>query len=624
MYYSFDIFDTCLFRACYSPDNIFKLLARKVLGGQADENKIKDFLLVRKNGESTARANIKGEVTINEIYNYCDFTGLTSISKESIILREYETEKEQLTPNLVVLDYINELHDKGKSVCFVSDMYLSSDFLKEVLKETGFFRSGDFLLVSCEYKKTKRNGKLFGELKKITTNAPLSIKHYGDSLHSDFNMAIKNCIIPVRVRKRYSKYQQFLLANCYLSGEYAKLSAHLSYVVSNNKVDNPHYCFAADFIAPIMVSHVYKILIDAHNRGIKDLFFLARDGFLLYNIAKELGSLFPELSFYYIYASRKALYFPSLHKIDIDNIKDLFAKNEEISFKKILDRLHFVPSFISTLDKDLLDIRGNGALSMFMTNEELVQTAAANLLKEKQLVFDYFKQEGLARHTKDAAIVDLRGTRKCQLAINSILKEFGCDDVFGYYFEVPENRVIYDINNRFYSSFFREDYASNPYYRHLIGAHNLFEQYIAITNQKRTCGYCNNNSVITPLFESNIDDTLSNRKESIQNINIEVCKKYAQFYVLSQIYRGSDVILSASMAALGYFMKRPKRFYVKALNGIMVSDDALSSKYYVNIISFNILRRRNIEWWKGSFVLTYGYIGLLLFGIWQKTKNILK
>ena len=623
MYYSFDIFDTCLFRACCSPDNIFKLLAYKVLGEQADENEVKDFVLVRKKGESAARASLKSEVTIKEIYNYCDFSSFTALSRDNIVLKEYETEKEQLTPNLVVLDYIKRLHNQGNSVCYVSDMYLSSDFLKEVLVETGFFQTGDVLLVSCEYKKTKRNGKLFCELKKITTNAPLSIKHFGDNLNSDFNMAIRNFIIPVRVRNRYSKYQRFLISNCYSSGEYAKLSANLSYIISNNKKDSPHYCFAADFIAPIMVSHVYNILLDAKNRGIKKLFFLARDGFLLYTIAKELGTLFSDLSFYYIYASRKALYFPSLHKIDVENIGNLFANNEVVTFEKILDRLHFEPSYIRSLDKSLLNTQGKEALSMFMSKEELVETAATNLSKEKQLVFDYFKQEGLACKTKDVAIVDLRGTRKCQLAINSILNEFGCEDVFGYYFEVPENRVIFDKNNRFYSSFYREDYASVPYFKHLIGSHNLFEQYIAITNQKRTCGYYNEGSVVKPLFEDNLNDTFLS-KENIQTINTETSIEYARLFVSSKLYKGAEVILRSSMAALSMFMDRPHRFYLKALNGVRVSDDSLSAKYYVNKVSFSNILGKNIEWWKGSLVLTYGFAGYLLFGIWQKTKNILK
>lgn len=91
--YSFDIFDTCLIRSCGFSHNVFDLLAIKVLGEKSDWNQRADFVNIRLKAEKQIRNQKEEEITLQEIYNLCDFSGITDVSPEKIAEMEMEIEK---------------------------------------------------------------------------------------------------------------------------------------------------------------------------------------------------------------------------------------------------------------------------------------------------------------------------------------------------------------------------------------------------------------------------------------------------------------------------------------------------------------------------------------------------
>ena len=105
--YSYDIFDTCLVRACGEPSHVWDILAHKILGESADFAQIADFVLIRRSAEGKAREELisheKEDVTIEDIYTYCDFSSLTDISKHDIMEEEMAVEEKMLIPVYSVL-----------------------------------------------------------------------------------------------------------------------------------------------------------------------------------------------------------------------------------------------------------------------------------------------------------------------------------------------------------------------------------------------------------------------------------------------------------------------------------------------------------------------------------------
>ena len=313
--YSYDIFDTCLIRACGTPINVWDILAHKVLGNAVDDSLISDFVLIRHKAEGEAREQLinktKEDITLEDIYTYCDFSTLTSMSKENIMKKEIEVEESMLVPVLKIKEEIDNLHQNGHYVVFISYMYLPTSFILKKLISVGLYSEDDRLFISGDIGKTKSTGHLFDFVRgELNTDFSHWI-HKGDNKHSDYNIPKKQGINARIVCHKPSYYECLMKrnSNSISSSDMIKI-ANISRSIRLCTKDTPANRFAADFIAPLMTTFVHHIFEDAHHRGLQHLYFMARDACLLYHIAQQFTQNYPHISIHYLYGSRQSLYHP--------------------------------------------------------------------------------------------------------------------------------------------------------------------------------------------------------------------------------------------------------------------------------------------------------------------------
>ena len=145
---SFDIFDTCLVRATGAPESVFEILARTVINSASDADML-DFVKIRKEGEVSARqTSLHKEVTIEEIYDKCDFSVLTSMKNQDILNTELSIEESVLLPVHKIKERIDYFRAKKWIICFISDIYLPERFVKYILQKFGLLKEGDRLYLS--------------------------------------------------------------------------------------------------------------------------------------------------------------------------------------------------------------------------------------------------------------------------------------------------------------------------------------------------------------------------------------------------------------------------------------------------------------------------------------------
>jgi predicted HAD superfamily hydrolase len=186
---SFDIFDTLIERDVSDPLDIFALVEKET--GEPN------FRIKRIQAEKKARnKSISKEVNIDDIYR--EYEGDSCEYLKSVELR---LEDEHIHVKKSMYNFYQQCISDGKNIFLVSDMYLKSDFIDELLKKKGI-NEYKKLYVSCEYKKNKVTSELFKTLLKDEDIVKNDIVHLGDSPKADLLGAGKAGIFSVLVMKK--------------------------------------------------------------------------------------------------------------------------------------------------------------------------------------------------------------------------------------------------------------------------------------------------------------------------------------------------------------------------------------------------------------------------------------
>lgn len=313
---SFDIFDTLLIRPVINPTDIFYLIEEKLKNLYGIE-----FVKYRLHAESELK---NPYASIDDIYNHIQKKYKFDKNTVDIMKNEeLECEKTLLSRR----DDIFKLYDyavkKGKKVIAVSDMYLSSEFLTEVLIEKGYDKIAA-VYVSNEYKKRKDDGTLYGYVADKEDVLPQNILHIGDNYESDYLRAIESNFTAVY----YPSIKDMVFAE---SSIYRKVWEEgisndaicrilIGFTLNNyfkdiNKISDYPAVFP-DFnsfvklgLAPVIFYIAASI---ANNKDIqnnyKTIFFASRDGYLpklAYDIVAKHNDILPSK---YVYAGRRAYF----------------------------------------------------------------------------------------------------------------------------------------------------------------------------------------------------------------------------------------------------------------------------------------------------------------------------
>lgn len=493
---SFDIFDTTLIRKCGKPGNIFYILAHELY--PSDRAKREDFLLWRKGAESEARRrNVGKDVTIDDIYSCDELKGFGEYTPTQLIEAEKSIEAENLIANPEIKDVIKEKRAHGYKICFISDMYMPSDFLKKVLEKEGCINHDEQVYVSCEYNARKSNGALYRKLKEQLK--PQQWEHFGDHPVSDYKMAKRHGIKATKVNTDFTAAEKGTTQPRSDRHHYeSSILAGLSRAARIHLGNDAYTTIAADFVAPAYIPYVHFVLETARESGIKTLYFLSRDSYILQHIAEQLPH--EDIELRYLFVSRKSLLQPYLHNATAEKflaiqdkrtirgktVKEL-ATSLGTSTEELKEKFDIEFNFdkIATKEQEqtfLSSIFGVGSSYLPALNERA---------KEKRTLLNaYFTQEKVL--CNDAtAMVDVGWLGTTRLMINSILKEEGYPETTFFYYGVRSD-VMHSKYGKYHTYYSPEQLSTE--------GTTLIENYFSASPYPSTVGYTKAEDKIGPVF----------------------------------------------------------------------------------------------------------------------------
>ncbi len=420
---SFDVFDTCLFRPFANPTDIFYLLEC--------QNSIINFGDYRRSAEFSARQNTTKPNFEVDIYDiYAELEKICYLKKEDAE-KEIALEKQVCYANPYIREVFNLLKKKKKKLIAISDMYLPSKVIKEILEKNGF-NGFDKVFVSCEQGYCKSSGVLFDIAKKSYPNTN-TFAHIGDNEESDIKGAQKAGVVG------------FYYENCNNFGNALRPQKLCSpvglmykgivnnYLYNGTNFDNARECFGFLYAGPIVVGYLEWINEFVKNHNLDKIWFLARDMDIFY---KMYNKFYKKYDNEYVVTSRFSLQ---------ECLYDDFTN--EILYHTLLSRTDrgytieraFNELNLSFLLSKLPKYKLNKKSFILGSNLSTIQSVIKDNIN---LVMDYFKDNNEAAKlyfkeklggAKKICVVDLgwRGSILAYLEYLLVKKWKLCDEVKG-------------------------------------------------------------------------------------------------------------------------------------------------------------------------------------------------
>ena len=306
MLYSYDVFDTLITRITSSPKGVFYLLEDKIKRIYNSKNWCVNFADVRMNAEKNAYLKYGNNVSIDKIYNVlsnmlCVEDSLLDAIKQEELNLEYICS----VPIKDRIEEIKELIEAGEHVVLISDMYLSSDFIRDLLtKHSDIFKNVP-IYVSNEAGVTKSEGLLYKYVKEKEKACYFEWVHCGDNRQSDVN--IPHLLgITTRIIEE-CKIDNIAYATINSIDMSDEISKQIYSKLVTSKMESAEYGIGFCQGGPILYEYVCWILGMCKKIGKNRLFFIARDGYILKIIA-DIIIQSKRLDVYtsYLFGSRKA------------------------------------------------------------------------------------------------------------------------------------------------------------------------------------------------------------------------------------------------------------------------------------------------------------------------------
>lgn len=495
---SFDIFDTALNRRCGRPDIVWRLMAARLWPD--DTAAATAFYNWRTNAERGPFA------TIDSIYSVPAADSFSPYTASELKRAEMEEECRQLSVNPAVCALIDEHRSKGDKILFISDMYLPSAFLTDILRREGCLKGDERVVVSCEARACKhQHGSLYAKVAKSDISRKIDgWIHYGDNRFSDVKYARKHGIKAHHTVAPFTSTERAWInaANLMQGGWQLAALAGIARSTRLHAGDTPTVRLAADFIAPAYISYVMFVLDEARRKGIRKLYFLNRDSYILLKIAEQLPHEGIELR--YLYVSRRSLMVPYLRDCRDADYMAIADRNTLIGrdSNHLLWQLQYTRSELQAsygidfpFGRILNQSQQQQFLDTLFRNDSFTPDFRKRASSQFQLLKGYFRQEGLLDGDK-TAMVDVGWLGTSRLMINRLLKDFGGSPTTFFYMGIRKD-VISPLEGPYISYFQPGQLDTN--------ATALIENYFSASPYPSTGAYKRDteSKEIVPVFSDN-------------------------------------------------------------------------------------------------------------------------
>lgn len=423
--YAFDIHDTLVTRKVATPEGILTLVQdrlRKECRAAYPSELVENFCFYRNLAEQVRCQNAgENETTLEEIYRslHALFNYVSWENIRRLMRMEIESEIRWTVPVEENIAQVRELLESRKRVVLIADTHLPEDVIETILENADpvLKRCPRYLSSSTGLKKAG-TGRLYRFVCERENIAPQNLQHVGDDESADVR-------IPQALGINATHYKRAAIHP--IEGDYLLEKSLFHQLVAGvskrfrmarpdaSKLAN----VGAVLAAPILYGYVDDVLKKAVAKGIKTLYFFARDGQVMLKIAEAINEARNwNLELKYLYCSRQSVMPAGTFWTSTELHDWVFIRFPDLTFRDVAKRLQLdaeelLLAFPPCVQDKIIDVDAKlnddalGLLKAHICKTPSVRALVESRSKElRELLLDYLKQEGVFDH-KTTGIVDI-------------------------------------------------------------------------------------------------------------------------------------------------------------------------------------------------------------------------
>jgi FMN phosphatase YigB (HAD superfamily) len=450
---SSDLFDTLITRSLPHPTDLFRIVAHELTNRGLWAGDPQEWRVERQRTERDLRAaRPESEVSLAEIHERLGkAAGWDATRIEAAMAAEAEIELRFTAPVARSIAWFNAAAGLCRDRIIICDTYLPRWLVERLIAVNGVEIAPDKIFLSVELGRTKAAGNIYPVIRQLLGLGPrVPILHVGDNRRSDVRNARA---AGFRAFHWTATEQTPTERDAAIRSVGAPAAAAVAGAMRATRLGNAAgdgqrariWESASGIAGPLVTGFVLWTLLEAQRRGLDRLHFLARDGQIMCRVAKLLQPLMPRpIECRYVYASRQALFLPSVTRLDAASLAWITERPGKTSFSGMLARIGLPPEAGLALCREAgaaadvlalsLDQLGPERIAAFLATPAIVEQILATAAERRAALLAYLREIGF--WSRRGAIVDVGWHGRLQWALGRALAAEGRlpeDGLLGFY-----------------------------------------------------------------------------------------------------------------------------------------------------------------------------------------------
>ena len=523
----------------------------------------------------------------------------------------------------------------GVAIVFLSDTERSSSTLRAILEEAGIFVEGDRLVASCEAGATKSDGDLFTKMWPADSGQAGQVWHVGDNLWSDVARAQQAGLRAMTIRAAVpTRYETAMAARPSTAGPAVAAGARKARLAiaaaagDVPSIDTELETLGAQVAGQSFGSFLIWTAQQVRTERISQVWFLARDGELLYDMARAVpADHWGDATLGYLHCSRWSWYLAGAASAGLEAWQEAGTR-DETSF--IHANRHRVPlrSLLGRIGLHSSDLSGHPELGRLPAAKPLPATMAAQwdaLLSDpaigdvikvraeerRSLIIGYL--QGLGFPDGPVGLVDVGWRGGLASVMSPIIREVTGHEPVHFHF--GGDKVLADAEATVDIRRFAFDGVSSPF--PVTNPVSCVETFTA-SGRARVVGYDRaDDGTVVPVLEREVSEINNLQHHRLWDGAVRTARHLPSLALLEELQCDTDSLGPDANRVLALWWTDPSGAEPEALRGLgfEADDDGQSIQPLVqpySAMEIALNRKRSRSWQQGSAALSPWFIVVML------------